>query len=66
MEKLLTRLFDYQKFENDPKLASVISDVEEKYSLRGKRRVLSEEDLELVSAAGILSKGSNKIQDFNP
>ena len=52
MEKLLNRLFDYQKFENNSNLASVVSAVEEKYSITGERRLLSEDELELVSAAG--------------
>lgn len=52
MEKLLNRLFDYQKFENNPNLASVISAVENKYSITEERRLLSEDELTLVSAAG--------------
>ncbi len=52
MEKLLNRLFDYQKFENNSNLASVISEVEKKYSITEERRMLSEDELGLVSAAG--------------
>lgn len=72
MEKLLTKLFDYQKFENNPKLSAVISGVEEKYSLQEKRRMLSEEELGLVSAAkGIQLTDSKIVMDsycttFNP
>ena len=55
MEKLLTNLFDYQRFVNNPELASVIASVEKKYSIGGNRRILSAEELELVNAAGTYS-----------
>ena len=47
-EKLLTELFDLQRFERDPELGSVIDEVMERFS--GVE--LSEDDLDTVSAAG--------------
>ena len=47
MEKKLRRLFDVQKFENHDKLSAIIGDVGSRYG-----RALSDDDLELVSAAG--------------
>lgn len=46
MEKALSKLFDYQKFERDRKLQSAIS------SVRKPARELSLEEASLVSAAG--------------
>ena len=47
MEKKLHRLFDFQKFQGNEKLSAMIGDVETCYG-----RALSDDDLELVSAAG--------------
>lgn len=47
MEKKLKRLFDYQKFENNPRLEAMLSEAEGRYE-----GGLSDEDMELVSAAG--------------
>ncbi len=47
MERKLSRLFDRQKFEQNARLNSIISDVESRYA-----GALSDDDLELVSAAG--------------
>ena len=47
-EKLLKELFDFQRFERDPCLGSVIDEVMERFS--GVE--LSEDDLDTVSAAG--------------
>ncbi len=48
MEKLLTGLFDFQRFERDPALKSVILDTEERYF--GEE--LSFDTLRTISAAG--------------
>ena len=55
MENKLARLFDYQKFEPNEELESIISDVESRYSLDSFE--LSDDDLELVSAAGDVTLG---------
>ena len=47
MERKLASLFDYQRFQQNPKLQGVIQDVEGHY-----RHDLSEDDLLQVSAAG--------------
>lgn len=46
MKKLL-QTFDFQQFQQNPRLAKIISDVESRYA-----NVLSDDDLELVNAAG--------------
>ncbi len=48
MENKLKRLFDYQKFEKNANLEHVIQDSVERSS-----RMLSDDDLEMVAAAGI-------------
>ncbi|MBQ2739850.1 MAG: hypothetical protein IJE22_04325 [Oscillibacter sp.] len=47
MEKKLRRMFDLQKFEDHERLSAIIGDVDSRYG-----RALSDDDLELVSAAG--------------
>lgn len=47
MEKKLNLLFDYQRFEQLPGLTQLIRQTENRYA-----RELSDEDLELVAAAG--------------
>lgn len=47
MEKTLKRLFDFQKFSENPRLAEIISDVESRYG-----NALSDDELEWVNAAG--------------
>lgn len=60
MEKILRFLFDYQKFEKDPDLSSVISDTHSKYDKRGSNIIpLRDEDMGLVSAAGDFNTGIN-------
>ena len=49
MEKLLTGLFDYQKFDAVPALQDVIDDVMSRYS-RGT--AMSDDMLGMVAAAG--------------
>ena len=46
--KKLAQAFDYQKFQQNPRLAGVVRDVESRYD----KAALSDDDLELVSAAG--------------
>lgn len=43
----LSQAFDFQRFQQNERLAGIISDVEGRYA-----HVLSDDDLELVSAAG--------------
>lgn len=45
--KKLTQLLDFQRFQQNPKLAAIIGDVERRYTSE-----LNDDDLEMVSAAG--------------
>lgn len=47
MEQKLKRLFDYQRFQKNSRLEAMLADAEERYA-----DGLSDEALELVSAAG--------------
>ena len=47
MERKLFQAFDRQRFQQNGRLASIIGDVESRYA-----RALSDDDLEMVSAAG--------------
>jgi len=47
MERKLSKLFDYQKFQRNPRLDAMLSEAEGRYE-----DGLSDAELELVSAAG--------------
>ena len=47
MEKMLEKLMDYQKMEQDPRLAKMIRDTESRFAA-----MLSDDDLAFVNAAG--------------
>ena len=49
--KKLSQAFDFQKFRQNPRLAAIIRDVESRYA----KTALSDDDLDLVSAAGDVS-----------
>ena len=49
MEKKLTAMFDYQRFENNSRLAKMIAATESRYV-----RALDDDELTMVSAAGIV------------
>ena len=46
--KKLSQAFDFQKFQQNPKLADIVRETEGRYA----KAALSDDDLELVSAAG--------------
>ena len=50
--KKLSQAFDFQRFQHNERLAGIISDVESRYA-----HALSDDDLELVSAAGDAQPG---------
>ena len=56
MEKKLSLLFDYQKFVNNKDLQHVIDAVHARHS----GRMLSDEEVELVAAAGVPGMTSNQ------
>ncbi len=49
MESLLSRLFEYQKFEGNAALAAVVNEVQARFGLRE----LQAGEMEYVSAAGV-------------
>ena len=53
MENKLKRLFDFQRFEKNPRLEKLVEETESRCARNG--RELSDEDLDRVSAAGDLS-----------
>ena len=55
-EKKLNRLFDYQKFEQNTKLAKMIDEAENRYS-----NELSDDFLEYVNAAGDFTMSGGTI-----
>ena len=61
MEKKLSRLFDFQKFENNPRLSALIQETETRYM-----RELTDEELYMVTAAGDpgTEMGSNNFPRF--
>lgn len=58
MERKLVNLFDRQRFERNAKLADIVSDVENRYA-----KALSDDDMELVSAAGEMTDQAEKNQE---
>ncbi len=56
MENLLKSIFDYQKFEGNKALQSVIDSVHARYAVKE----LNLDELEFVSAAGIIEKDPRK------
>ena len=53
MSKNLKHLFDFQKFEGNSRLSSMIAETESRYGVGMSRNLeLSDDDLTLVSAAG--------------
>ena len=47
--KKLSQAFDFQKFQQNPKLAGIVRETEGRYA----KVALSDDDLELISAAGV-------------
>ena len=61
MEMLLRELFDRQRFECHNRLAKAVNDVQNAYFGRGHE--LSDEELELVSAAGDTASANIRINE---
>lgn len=57
MEKKLKSLFEYQRFENEPRLAKLIAEAE---AAGKKENALDDEDLELLFAAGEAEKAETE------
>ena len=56
MERKLSKLFDFQNYERNTSLQSVIDSVHKRYAIRE----LDEEDLFYVAAAGVPEVQQNK------
>lgn len=56
MEKFLAHSFDFQKFENNSDLQVIINDVHSRYAVQE----LNLDDMEFVSAAGMITKHNKK------
>ena len=61
MERKLFQAFDRQRFQQNARLASIIGDVESRYV-----RALTEEELEMVSAAGTAEPAMDESTLFIP
>lgn len=59
-ENKLKRLFDYQRFENDPRLAAMIRETESRYAAFE----LDDELLGMVNAAGDIELEATKNQNY--
>ena len=58
--KKLSQAFDFQRFQNNPRLASILSDVESRYA-----NVIADEDLDMVHAAGVITSDRGDDLLFN-
>ena len=58
LENKLKKLFDYQHFENNSRLAELISETENRYAVE-----LSDEELFMVSAAGEVESSNDKKEE---
>ena len=58
MEEKLSQLFDYQRFQQHPKLADMLQAAESRYA-----SALSDDELAMVSAAGEMTDQAEKSQD---
>ena len=64
MSKNLKHLFDFQKFEGNSRLASMIADTESRYGVGMTRNLeLSDDELGFVNAAGV-TELMNEDEDF--
>ncbi len=59
MENKLKSIFEYQRFENNGRLAGMIAETEERYSATE----LSDEALFFVNAAGITDIGNDRNKE---
>lgn len=56
MENKLKKLFEYQKFEQNERLAKLIAETEARQAAE-----ISDDDLEMVAAAGEISIGEKEL-----
>lgn len=58
MDKKLKSMFEFQRFQNNPRLAKIIAETEQRYA--GE---VSDEDLDFVAAAGVNPFENEKDED---
>lgn len=58
MENKLKKMFEYQRFENNPRLAKLISETESRYGAE-----ISDDDLFMVNAAGDIDISDKKDEE---
>ncbi len=58
MENKLKKMFEYQRFENNPRLAKLISETESRYGAE-----ISDDDLFMVNAAGDIDISDKKDEN---
>lgn len=61
MENKLKKLFEYQKFEQNERLAKLIAETEARQAAE-----ISDDDLEMVAAAGEISIGEKELDTGDP
>ena len=60
MENKLIKLFEYQKFEQNERLAKLIAETEARQAAE-----ISDDDLEMVAAAGEITEISTEEKEIN-
>ena len=60
MENKLIKLFEYQKFEQNERLAKLIAETEARQATE-----ISDDDLEMVAAAGEITEISTEEKEIN-
>lgn len=55
MENKMKKLFEYQRFENNARLAKLINETESRYAT-----ALDDDDLDIVAAAGVIDEEYEK------
>ena len=60
MENKLKKLFEYQKFEQNERLAKLIAETEARQATE-----ISDDDLEMVAAAGEITEISTEEKEIN-
>ena len=52
MERTLKQIYEYQRFENNPRLKRMLDDALSRYDFSGNEGRLSDDEAELLNAAG--------------
>lgn len=63
MDKKLKQLFDYQLFEDNPRLSAMLSRTHEKYDFSGDRELSDDEVGELNAAGSVVSSPNDDMRN---